>query len=230
MAYPGDEDEYDPEMEQAWEEEEQLALADEDEDLPWLEADEYEEEGGFDARLLWIGVFGLLVVGLILSAGWWFLRETPDAELVADGSTIEAPDGPYKERPDDPGGSEVEGTGDQSFEMAEGETTRGRIADDASEARPSIDREQGTEDAAPASDDGAVWVQIAALGNRAAAEAEWSRASGQYGVLSGKRHRILEGEASGTPVFRVQVAHGDRASADATCRAIRNAGGACYVR
>ena len=229
MAYPGDEDDYDPEMQEAWEEEEQLALADGDQDLPWLDADEYEEESGFDARLLWIGVFGLLVVGLILLAGWWFLRDAPDAELVADGSTIEAPDAPYKERPEDPGGNDVEGTGDQSFEMAEGETTRGRIADDDG-ARPSIDRDQGADDAAPPANDGAVYIQIGAFGSRADADAEWSRASGRYEVLSGKRHRVVEGDLNGTPVFRLQVAHGDRAGADASCRAIRSAGGDCYIR
>ncbi|KLI65103.1 hypothetical protein AAV99_00900 [Aurantiacibacter marinus] len=225
----------------SWAEEEQLALADEDEDLPWLEADEYEEEGGFDWRLVTYALLGLAVVGAALAALWFGLRDRPDAELVADGSTIEAPEGAYKQRPDDPGGTEVAGTGDQAFEVAEGESTRSRIADNdqtASAARPTIDRNQngsssesGSTDAAPAADSsGAVYVQIGAFGSESDAETAWNSASGRYSALSGLRHRVVEADVNGAKVYRLQAIAGNRSSADATCRAIRNAGGDCYIR
>ncbi len=247
MAYPGDGDNDLDEFEgeggqQPWAGEEQLALADEDEDLPWLEADEYEEEGSFDWRLIVYAVLGLVVVGAVLAAAWWYFRDRADPEFVADGSTIEAPEGPYKQRPDDPGGRQVAGTGDQAFGVAEGESTRGRMGDgnvddgadngaddgaDSGDARSSVDREQ-----AGSSDDesGAVYVQIGAYSSRAEAEQGWSRQAQRFSALSGMRHRVREADVNGATVYRLQAISGDRASADATCRAIRNAGGDCYIR
>ena len=121
--------------------EEQLALDDDADDLPWLEDDgEYEEEGGFDARLIWFALVGLLVIAGVLFAAWYLTRDGSDPELAETGSTIAAPDGPYKQRPDDPGGREVEGTGDTAYQVAEGESQRGRLSDDGSDApQPSIE-------------------------------------------------------------------------------------------
>ncbi len=117
----------------AGEEEEQLALANEDEDLPWLEADDYEEEQGFDWRLITHALIGLAVLARCWRRSWWFTRDRADPELVADGSTIEAPEGAYKQRPDDAGGAEVEGTGDQALKWPRVESARGRI--DSGDAR-----------------------------------------------------------------------------------------------
>ena len=240
MAYPGGgdngTDDFDGDQgEQPWGDEEQLTLADEDQDLPWLEADEYEDEGGFDWRLIGAAALGLVVVFAALAALWWFGRESGDPEYVADGSTIAAPEGPYKQRPDDPGGRQVAGTGDQAFEVAEGESRGGRMSDEepsSSTARPSIDREQsGSSDPAPSADEaGAVYVQIGAYSSRSDAEEGWRMQAQRYSVLSGVRHRVKEADVNGARVYRLQAISGDRASADATCRAIRDAGGACYIR
>ncbi|QZH73881.1 MAG: SPOR domain-containing protein [Erythrobacter sp.] len=239
-AYPGDRDEDlgNVAENENWADEEQLTLAQDDDDLPWLEADDYEEEQGFDFRLIGYAVLGLAVVGALLAAIWWFTRDRADPELVADGSTIEAPEGAYKQRPDDAGGAEVRGTGDQAFAVAEGQGTRGRIASEDggdSDPQPSIDVAQAdanadddATDAAPIS--GAVYVQIGAYGSRADADAAWSREAGRYSVLSGMRHRVVEGDVNGAKVYRLQAIAGDRASADATCRSIRSAGGDCYIR
>jgi hypothetical protein len=225
----------DAEFEDAYEAEEQLALDDEDESLPWLEDDgDYEDEGGFDARLIWLALIGLLVIAALLFGGWWLLRDRPDPELVADGSTIEAPDGPYKERPDDPGGREVEGTGDTAFEVAEGESTRGRIGDGDETPEPSIDIAQNGEDgddsASSTESSSSVYVQIGAFTSRSDANEAWVSARGRYSALSGLRNRIVEAEVNGATVYRLQAIAPDRETGDATCRAIRNAGGDCYIR
>ncbi len=224
----------DAEFEETYEAEEQLALADEDDSLPWLEDDgEYEEEGGFDARLIWFALAGLLVLGAILLAAWWLLQDRPDPELVADGTVLEAPDGPYKERPENPGGRQVEGTGDTAYQVAEGESQRGRLADDTEAPRPSIDIAQGEgddsgeDDAPPA---GSVFVQIGAYTSRSDASQAWVDARGRYSVLSGLNNRIVEAEVNGAKVYRLQAIASNREAGDATCRAIRNAGGDCYLR
>jgi len=218
----------DAEFEETFEAEEQLALEDDDDALPWLEDDgDYEDEGSFDARLIWFALIGLLVIAAVLFGAWWLLRDRPDPELVADGTTIEAPDGPYKERPENPGGREVAGTGDTAYEVAEGQATRGRLADEVDPPEPSIDIEQGE---APVSSD-AVFVQIGAFTSRADANEAWVQARGRYAsALAGMRNRIEEADVDGATVYRLQVIAPNRDAGDATCRAIRNAGGDCYIR
>ena len=208
----------------------QLALDDDDGSLPWLEDDDYDEEdGGFDGRLIWGGLLAFLVLGALLFAGWWLTRDRSDPELAPDGSTIEAPEGAYKQAPEDPGGRQVEGTGDTAYQVAEGETQRGLLADDGEVAEPSIDRDQGSSDSATDST-GAVYVQIGAFTSRADADQAWVTASSRYSGLSGMRHRVVEAEVNGATVYRLQAIAGDRATGDAACRSIRNAGGDCYIR
>lgn len=241
MSYPGDREQENhesegfegEEFEGAWEEDGQLALSGEDDDLPWLEADDYEEESGFDFRLIGVALVGLLVVAALLGAGYWFTRDRPDAEMVPDGSTVAAPEGPYKERPEDGGSSQVAGTGDLAFQTAEGESTRGRIdADDGGDrgAAPSIDVAQADGESTPPAASGGAYVQIGAFGSKADAEAAWSSATQRFSALSGLRHRVIEAEVNGAPVFRLQAVASDEGAANSVCRSIRNSGGDCYVR
>ena len=94
----------------------QLALSDDDDALPWLESDDdYAEDDGFDARMIVLALLAVVLVMGALYAAWLFLASGNEPEIVPDGSTIEAPDQPYKTRPADPGGTQVAGTGDMSF-------------------------------------------------------------------------------------------------------------------
>ena len=91
---------------------EELALVDGDERLPWLEADEDFDENEVDTgRVIAFVLVGLLFLGLIIGGLWLYFRESTDSAIIADGSTIEAPDEPYKTRPQNPGGAEALGTG-----------------------------------------------------------------------------------------------------------------------
>ncbi|HYD25496.1 MAG TPA: SPOR domain-containing protein [Croceibacterium sp.] len=221
---PGDDDEL--------EAEEQLALAGGDERLPWLESDDdYEQPGVDTGRIMAFAAVGLLAVVLVVGALWWFTRDSRDVELVADGSTIEAPDEPYRTRPDDPGGRQVEGTGQTSFEVAEGEQVEGRIAAGSIPA-PSIDREQaqaGGAATAPAPS-GGIGVQVGAYSTREAAEAGWSQLAGRFEPLQGRSHRVVEGTVDGGRIYRLQAVAGTAAEADTLCGAIKSAGGDCQVK
>jgi hypothetical protein len=212
--------------------EEQLELADGEERLPWLESDDDDEQPGVDTgRLIAFASVGLLAVVLALGALWLFTRDSTDEELVADGSTIEAPDEPYRTRPADPGGREVAGTGDTSFEVAEGETVEGQIAGSGDAPTPSIDREQGdTPAAAPSAAAGGIGVQVGAYSSRAAAETGWSQLSGRIDALQGRSHRIVLGTADSGTIFRLQAVAGSSAEADTLCRSIRSEGGDCQVK
>ena len=241
MTFPGGERFDDPDDDGEIEAEEQLALADSDERLPWLESDDddYEQPGVDTGRIVAFAAVGLLFVVLLLGALYWFTRDPRDSELVADGSTIEAPAEPYKTRPDDPGGRQVEGTGDSSFELAEGRPVEGQI-DPGRVPAPSIDREQagapalapaGTPSPATASaNPGGIGVQVGAYSTRAQAEAGWSQLSTRYEALKGRSHRVLEGTADSGTIYRLQAVAGSVAEADALCRSVKAAGGDCQVK
>ena len=234
-AAPGD-----PEDFRMTEAEEQLSLANPDERLPWLESDDdYEQPGVDSGRIVAFAAVGLLAVALLLGMLYFFTRDPSDADLIADGSTIEAPAEPYKSRPDDPGGRQVEGTGDTSFEVAEGQQVEGQIDAGVVQAA-GTDREPAvaatvapsaspapTESAAPLP---GVGVQVGAYTTRAQAEAGWSQLVSRFELLQGRSHRVLEGTADSGTIFRLQAVAGSAAEADTLCRGIRAAGGDCQVK
>jgi hypothetical protein len=208
---------------------EELAFAHEDERLPWLEADDEAEEPGVDTgRVIAFVVGALILLGLVIGALWWFFRDHSDTAIVADGSTIAAPAGPYKSKPTDAGGTQAVGTGNTSFAVAEGKGPEGKVASPDDAPRPSIDREQAGSGGPPVT--GGVGVQVGAYSSRDRAEAGWSTLSTRYPALSGVSHRIVEGTVDGSPIFRLQAVAGDLKSAQALCSALQGQGGDCQVK
>jgi hypothetical protein len=239
MAKPGRGSGEEPEFleeEGPIEAEEQLALADGEERLPWLESDDDFEQPGVDTgRIVAFGAVIALALVLLLGALWWFTSDRTDEELVADGSTIEAPDEPYRQRPDDPGGQQVAGTGDTSFEVGEGQSVEGRIEGSGDVPAPSIDREQTGAPAArpgatPSVASGGVGVQVGAYSTRAQAETGWSQLSGRIEALQGRNHRVVQGTADSGTIFRLQALAATAAEAETLCRSIKAQGGDCQVK
>jgi len=247
MTLGGDKDgdqDFDGPEDQPWEQEnsvEELDL-DDDEPLPWLESSDYEEEEGVDAgRIIGFVIIALLALAIILFLWWHFTNQSTDPELAANGSTIEAADGDFKERPDDPGGKEFEGTGDVAPVVGEGQTREGRMAEGSQSGegsgsgeggRPSVDASAGAETSAAATGaaaSGGVGVQIAALTTKAAAEQRWRELSGQTAALKGFKYRIQEATVDNSKVYRVQAIAGDRAAATRLCNALKADGISCFV-
>lgn len=232
MHEPGDEDDRkDAEIEA----EEQLMLADEGEPLPWLESDDDYVEPGFDWRIVIYGVVGLLVViGLVGGVGW-LVHRGDQAKVVADGSTIKAPPEPYKTKPANPGGATMPGTGDVSYEVGEGQSVNGKVAEqDVPVPAPSIDRNQSaaatpTPAASPAASSG-VGVQVGAYTTRASAEAGWRTLQVRYPPLKGQQHRIVEGTVDGGTIYRLQAVTDSVSAANSLCHAVKAVGGDCQVR
>ena len=231
----GDEEWDDDEIEH-----EELSLAREDEPLPWLESDDYEDEeqGSGLGRLLLTFLVGLATIGAILY-GLWYWSNRPDPELVADGSTITAPEGPLKERPEDPGGKTFEGTGDVAPGVGEGETREGRLAagdNGAAEPvgaattapRPSVNAAGG--EATPPAAPSGVGVQVGAYSSREGAERGWSALTRQSEALQGVRYRIMEGQIESGTVYRLQAVPGDAAAASALCAKLKAQGIPCQVK
>jgi len=232
-------------VDEVLDDEEQLSLTGNDEALPWLEADDDEVEQSSDYRILIFGALAVLALAAILFGAKHFLGNSEGANATPDGSTIAAEDGAYKSVPENPGGEQVAGTGDLSFEVGEGQGREGTVG---GEATPSIDVDQAGADrpsamatrapaaaatasaSAAATGSGGVGVQVGAYSSRAAAESGWSQLSGRFNVLSGVNHRIIEGTADSGTIFRLQAVSGNVAAAETLCRSIRGAGGDCQVK
>ena len=219
-----------------------LALDDEDMSLPWLESDddEIDDQGAAGGRIAGFLTGALLVLGLLVGGVWWLNGRAAQSELLADGSTIEAPSLPYKHAPEDPGGKTFAGTGDTSFAVSVGQTRPARLGHD--EGAPKDGPEAGKapeQNAAPSSSPEApvaapepkgVGVQVGAYSSRTAAEAGWLTLKQRSDVLSGYEHRIVEGRADIGTVYRLQAVTGDVSSAQALCGQLRATGLSCQVK
>jgi hypothetical protein len=206
-----------------------LALEPGDERLPWLEGEEEDEEPELDrGRMLAVALALLLVLLVLVGAAWWLWARSGEAELAPDGSLIEAPDGPYKVRPRNPGGREVQGTGDTSFKVAEGVAIEGRLAPPARSAAPAA--EETGQTATGATQIPGVGVQIGAFPTREAAQAGWSQMSARMESLRGRGHRILEGKAEVGAIYRLQVMAESVESARQLCATLQAEGGDCQVK
>ena len=209
---------------------EQLTLADEDERLPWLESgdDDEDDVGGVDTgRIVGFAMFAALALAALVGGIWWFGQRDAAPELVADGSTIEAPVGPYKEKPANPGGKTFEGTGNLAPAVGEGKTTEGVIAEEL--PKPSIDAPKPGQTPAPAAA-GGVGVQVGAYNSKETAEAGWQKLLSRTDKLAGVGHRVVEGKADMGTVYRLQAVAGDAAGASALCRALKGDGIDCQVK
>jgi hypothetical protein len=225
--------------------EEQLMLTGDDDALPWLEADDDDIDQGSDYRILIFGALAVLALAAILFGAKHFLGTGGADSAAPDGSTIAAEDGAYKSAPENPGGEQVAGTGDLSFEVGEGQggeevsgaagaaATPSIDVNQAEAARPSAIASRAPAAAATASAGAAssgVGVQVGAYSSRAAAEAGWNQLIGRFDVLSGANHRIVEGTADSGTIYRLQAVSANVAAAETLCRTIRNAGGDCQVK
>jgi hypothetical protein len=211
----------------------ELDLADTD-NLPWLESDvDDEDAGGLDVGQI-IGFAGglILLLAVVVGAVWFVSNRSAGTELVADGSIIEAPEGPIKVRPDNPGGKEFAGTGNVAPLVGEGATREAVVAEPAPApapvAKPSPKASPSV--TAPAPDMSGVGVQLAAYSSRARAEQGWADLARRTDLLSGVSHRVVEGKVDIGTVYRLQAVAGSRAEAETLCAALKAGGLDCQVK
>ncbi|TNE52415.1 MAG: SPOR domain-containing protein [Sphingomonadales bacterium] len=216
----------------------ELALSGDD-SLPWLESDEYDpDEGEVDtSRIVGFALILLLLLAVTIGGVWWYTNRMTGTEILADGSTIEAPDGPYKERPENAGGKTFAGTGNVAPGVGEGVTREGQLAERPSPTptvaaagaapRPMIATRSSDEE--PVAQQG-VGVQVGAYGSRSSAEAGWATLRRQTTLLNGVSYRIERGQADIGIVYRLQAVAGDLAAARELCEALKADGLACQVK
>lgn len=244
----------DAEYEELNEPDGELDLADTD-SLPWLESDEEDESAGGLAtgQILGFAAGLVLLLGAVVGGVWFISNRAVQGDVVADGSVIEAPAGPIKERPDDPGGKEFAGTGNVAPVVGEGGTRPAVVASGetpplpgpdgatppsakptpikpAPAAGPAAKPSIATAAASPAPATAGVGVQLAAYGTRARAEQGWSDISRRTDALKGVKYRIVEGKVDIGTVYRLQAVTGSRAEAERLCAALKADGLDCQIK
>lgn len=226
------------EYEEINEAEGELDLAETD-SLPWLESDAEEEgAGGFDTgQIVAFAAALLLLLGGVVGAVWYISNRAASSQIVADGSVIEAPAGPIKERPDSPGGKEFAGTGSVAPLVSEGGKREAVVANkDAARAtpapKPSISTVSSADTPASVTTPAiqGVGVQLAAYGTRARAEQGWSDLSRRTDALAGVKHRVVEGKVDIGTVYRLQAVASDRTAAERLCAALKADGLDCQIK
>src|SRR5688500_6461807 len=122
---------------------------DNDDRLPWLEAVEEDgsESGPSALKLIVAVLIGLAAIGGIVGGIFW-MGSSDGADNRAP-EVIAAAEGPYKVKPDSPGGMTVEGQGETAFDAAQGGTPNASIDTSAVAEAPVTAQPKGQGPAAP---------------------------------------------------------------------------------
>ena len=89
--------------------------------LPWLQAVEDEDEPrGVSARKMFAALLVVLLAAALVAATFFWIGRR-DAQMTGPPELIEAPAGPYKVKPPNPGGLDVAGESETAFETSAGE-------------------------------------------------------------------------------------------------------------
>jgi hypothetical protein len=192
---------------------------------PWLESsDDFDDEGLDNRRLGRLLLPLVLLVAMLAGGTWWIVQGSGPGE--PDGSLIRAESGPYKVRPEAPGGKTFAGTGDSSYAVSEGESRGAALAGGDAAVAPA--EAQAT--TAPVGGTPAVGVQVGAFMDQAAAEAAWAALVQRHPFLSGRSHRVVAGPADTGLVYRLQALAGSDREAGDLCRTLKSAGQDCHIK
>jgi len=217
----------------------------EDDRLPWLEAveEDDEREGPSALKLIASVVIGLVAIALIVGGLFWLGNRNREG---GNGEVIAAPQGDYKVRPDNPGGMNVQGTGDTAYAASEGAQPRAQLnagaVPERPVARPAANAPAANATAtapqpparpapapaptpAPAAGGGGS-IQLGAFSSQASANRAWTGLSGRFRYLAPLNHSVIPVQAGGRTLYRLRA--GGPGAAD-ICRRLRIAGEDCSV-
>jgi hypothetical protein len=204
---------------------------DNDDRLPWLEAVEEDgaESGPSALKLIVAVLIGLAAIGGIVGGIFW-MGNRDGAENGAP-EVIAAAEGPYKVKPDSPGGMTVEGQGETAFDAAQGGSPNASIDTSAVAEAPvtaqpkgqapapaakepplltapapsNAPAEKAATPAAAAPAAGGATIQLGAFPNGAAAEKAWKALSGRFGYLAPLSHSVVVAQVNGKTYYRLRA-------------------------
>ncbi|OYX49253.1 MAG: sporulation protein [Sphingomonas sp. 32-66-10] len=225
-----------------------------DDRLPWLETveDDY-SEGPSVLRIILLVLVGLAIIAAA-AFGWWWYQRTATGE--GTGALINAQDGDYKVKPDEPGGMKVEGEGDTVFAASEGATTNGSVdvlavpetpvdGKAAPKASPTqvkgasrvvapiptgaVPKAAAPTQAAPGPSAGSATIQLGSFPTEAEANAAWARLSKRFSYLAPLGKGIARADVNGKTFYRLRVNAGSNGQARELCGKLKAAGEGCFL-
>jgi hypothetical protein len=222
------------------------ARAYDDQGLPWLEAvDDEDSPRGISARKMIVALVMVLLAGAVV-AGTFFWLGRRDPAVSGAPELIEAPEAPYKVRPDDPGGLDVAGESETAYSTSAGEDPDAALdvarlpdgvpppAPEPGEAAappktvpPSEAKESAPDETAPAEPTGPT-IQLGAYASTVKADTAWRLLSGRFPEVAALRKTIVTASVGGKPIHRLRAV-GSADQTRAACAALKAGGESCLV-
>lgn len=210
-----------------------------DDQLPWLQPVEDEDEPrGVSGRKMLVALTFVLAAVLIV-AGTFFWLGRREVATTGPPELIEAPLGPYKVKPDDPGGLDVAGDSQTAFETSAGEDPDAQLdlsrlppgatpPPAAAEPKPAGPKPEPKPapppEAAPARARGTV-VQLGAFKNQQQAERAWTALSARFPAVAALKKTLVPFPGG----IRLRAAAGSSGQAATACQALKAAGESCFI-
>ena len=214
--------------------------------LPWLEAvDDEDEPRGLSARKM-LAALAVVLIGAALVAGtlFWLGRSSGNGGNRPP-ELIRAEPGPYKIKPENPGGLDVAGESGTAYATSAGEEPEaqldlGAVAETplarpqpapperstSTEQRPPV--EEPAAPAAPAGPSGST-IQLGAYDNQAQAEAAWKSLSGRFSAVAAMNKIVVPFSVNGRTGYRLRAGAASPAEAQRACQLLKVAGDDCFV-
>lgn len=209
--------------------------------LPWLEAvDDEDQPRGVSARKM---LAALLMVGLavaIIAGTTFYLGRQSGGSGPPE--LIRAEAGPYKVRPDDPGGLDVAGDSGTAFSTGAGEDQDAQLdVGNMTEPPPPLPIEGEPKPVPPpppepkppepkpaepiVPGEPGPTVQLGAYGSTAKAETAWRMLSSRFPAVAGLTKQVVPYSGG----YRLRASAGSAAEAKAACAAVTAGGENCFV-
>ena len=210
------------------------------EPLPWLEPVEDEDEPpALSARKMLAAVLVVLVAAALVAGTLYWLGRGTAEEGSGPPQLIAAEPGPYKVRPENPGGINVAGDSETAFATGAGEQVDGQLdlaavpeqpiarpEPRAAEPVPAPGKDAQAEapPAAPAGPAGSL-VQLGFYDNVGQANAAWATLSGRFPAIAGAGKVVVPHQGG----QRLRASFASAGEARQACQLLRAAGDACFV-
>jgi hypothetical protein len=213
-----------------------------DEPLPWLAPVEDEDEPrGISARKM-LGALLVVLVAALIVAGTFFWIGRHNSAVTGPPELIRAPAQPYKVKPSNPGGLDINGESETAFETSAGEDKDSKLdlgkLPEAPVARPAPPAPEPAPKSLPSNETkspvppepkptgapGSV-VQLGAFANQAQAERAWTALSTRFPNVAALNKMIVPFSGG----IRLRAAAASPGEAKQVCQALRAAGENCFV-
>ena len=213
-----------------------------DQGLPWLEAvDDEDGPTGVSARKMFAALLMVLFAGAIIAATFFWLGRR-DAPVQGAPELIRAETGPYKVKPDDPGGLDVAGESQTAFETSAGEDpdsaldmnklpqgveapppepVPGAPAEPAPKKIPPKETKEPAPDGAPAAS--GPTIQLGAYASTIKAETAWGMLSSRFPAVAALDKSVVSATVNGKTIYRLRAV-GSSDQTRSACSALKAAG------